>query len=334
MSKKYLKLITISLILFLMFIIFLNSIRIKNSNLLIEVKKGETFHHIANKLKRKDIIQSKFLFILLAKISGQSRKLKTGTYKFDTIKTIPGIINTLTKGKITNKVFTVIEGYNIFQIADIVDKKKIVKKNDFFNAVKNKSILDKFNINQKNAEGFLYPDTYYVPYEITAEKLVEIMIGNFFNHIDTLYLDKLKKKYGSIEKGIILASLVEWEAKVDFERPLIAGVFLNRIKKNLNLASCATVLYALNKHKNRLLFKDLKINSPYNTYLYKGLPPSPICNPSEKSILAVIYPAKSNYLFFVSMQNGRHYFAATYKQHLKAYRYFILNEKNSNPFVM
>ena len=201
------------------------------------------------------------------------------------------------------------------------------------NIGRNKKILNKFNIHQDTIDGFLFPDTYYVPYDVPARKIAEMMIGNFFNHIHSAYLQKLKEKYHSLEKAITLASLVEWEAKVDYERPIIAGVFLNRIKKNMNLQSCATVMYTLNNHKPRLLFRDLKVKSLYNTYLYKGLPPSPICNPSEKSILAVIYPARANYLFFVSMQDGKHYFSSSYSQHLKAYKYFILKEKDINPFV-
>ncbi len=331
---RNLKIIIIfSLCLFTFVFLFLHMIRVRRFDNLIEVKKGDTFYSIAELLLKNRIIKSRSLFILLAEITGQSRKLKTGFYRFDKVHNLFGIIRSLTRGDIANKIFTIPEGYNVFQIADILERRNIATKQSFLNAVKDKRILNKFSIHQETIEGFLYPDTYYVPHNIPAQKIVEMMIGNFFNHIHSTYIQKLKEKHGTLEKAVTLASLVEWEAKYDYERPIIAGVFLNRIKKNMNLQSCATVMYTLNNHKPRLLFRDLKTRSLYNTYLYKGLPPSPICNPSEKSILAVIYPANANYLYFVSMQDGRHYFSSAYKQHLKAYKYFILKEKSINPFV-
>jgi len=316
----------------LLLALFFLLIRVNPTDKLFQVKKGDSFHSVAQRLAGEKIIRSRLLFVSLVKISFQSRNLRTGYYRFKGIKTIPGLIQSLTKGDVASRSFTIPEGFNIFQIADILANKGIVEKQKFLTLCKSKEILDKFNIKQDTVEGFLYPDTYYVPYGIPADKLVEIMIANFYDHINARYLGKLKEKYGSVEKGIIIASLVEWEAVIDFERPLIAGVLLNRLKKNLNLQSCATVQYALNDHKSRLLFKDLKVRSPYNTYLYKGLPPTPICNPSEKSVLAVIYPSKNNYLFFVSMQNGRHYFSSSYSQHLKGYKYYILGEKDIDLF--
>lgn len=333
MKKYYLPLIISCFFLFIVLMLFLYNVKINKSPDLIAVKKGDTFHNIADTLSNKKIIRSRNLFILLVKMTGQSKNLKTGIYQFNKVRNLFDIIKSLIRGQIANKVFTVPEGYNIFQIADILEKKKVIDKNSFLEAVKDKEILKRYNLQQETAEGFLYPDTYYIPYNISAGEIVEIMIENFFNQISDIYRTKIKEKYGSIQKAVILASLVEWEAKIDYERPIIAGIFFNRIKRNMNLQSCATVLYSLESHKERLLFKDLKTQSPYNTYLYKGLPPTPICNPSEKSILAVIYPAKTAYLYFVSMQNGMHYFSSIYSQHLNAYKYFILKEKNINPFL-
>ena len=329
-NKKLLLILGLGFLIFIF--LFFYMIKVKPSDELIEVKKGDTFYSIAAVLLKNRIIRSRRLFILLVKITGQSKKLKIGFYRFNKIQNLFYIIKSLTKGDIANRIITIPEGYNVFQIAEILERKNITTKSSFLKLVHDKEILNKFNINQDTAEGFLYPDTYYIPYNISARKIIKMMIENFFIHIHSAYVQKLKEKYGSIEKAITLASLVEWEAKVDYERPIIAGVFLNRIKRNMNLQSCATVMYTLNNHKPRLLFKDLKIKSLYNTYLYKGLPPSPICNPSEKSILAVIYPAKVNYLYFVSMQHDSHYFSSSYQQHLKAYKYFILKDKNIDPF--
>jgi UPF0755 protein len=295
--------------------------------MLLSVRPGDTFHSVAGELREQGSIRSTLVFIGLAKLTGKTGQLKAGTYRLNSRFGLYRILMTLTKGRITSRSFTVPEGFNAFQIAGLLQEKGMVRQDDFLNAVRDRKVLSEYGINQATAEGFLYPETYFIPYEYTANDIVRLMIKSFFKKITPVYISRLKEKYGSLEKGVNLASLVEWEAKADFERSIIAGVFLNRLRGNLNLGSCATVLYALNRHKERLLFKDLKVNSPYNTYMYQGLPPTPICNPSERSILAVIYPARDTYLYFVSMNNGRHYFSSTYNEHLQAYRYYILGER-------
>jgi len=332
MNNKY-KAIIIMLVVLVFYLLLIYISGARASENLIEVKKGDTFFDVARKLSENNIIRSRSFFIFAVKLTGQSRNLKVGYYKFSKARNIFNIITVLTKGDIANRVFTVPEGFNIFQIASLLEKKGIASREDFVNAALDRRILRKYKINQNSVEGFLYPDTYFIPYNISAYKIINLMIENFYNHINQDYIKKLKKSYGSIEKAIIIASLVEWEAQVDYERPIIAGVFLNRLKNNINLQSCATVMYSLNNHKPRLLFRDLKVKSPYNTYIYKGLPPTPICNPSEKSILAVIYPAKVNYNYFVSMQDGRHYFSSSYSKHLRAYKYFILKDNSINPYI-
>ncbi len=322
--KKYV-IIIILISLFLYF--FLTK---TNKNQLLEVRQGDTFFSVAKALKQQNIIKSRLLFILFVKISGESGKLKTGTYMFDKSSNLFSVIHMLVTGKTASKIFTIPEGYNSYQIAELLQEKGIVTKNEFIRATQNKLILKEYHINQNTVEGFLYPETYYIPFEYRAEDIVRLMVKNFFKRISPVMIKKIKEKYQTLEKGITLASLVEWEARVDYERPIIASVFLNRLNGDLNLGSCATIQFALQKHKERLLFKDLKVDSPYNTYRYKGLPPTPISNPSEKSILAVIYPAKEQYLYFVSMQNGRHYFSTTYNEHLKAFKRYILNETKNN----
>lgn len=291
--------------------------------ILFEVKKGYTFHTVADHLRKKNIIRSRFLFILLSRISGSARSLKVGFYNINGRDGMFKIIRILTQGKTASRVITVPEGCNMYQIAEILEQKKILSAEEFLSAARNRSLLNQFKLKQDTAEGFLYPETYFLPYHYKAIDIVRLMIQTFFDNITEKYLRKIRQKYSSLEQAITLASLVEWEAREDFERAIIAGVFINRLKNNVKLDSCATVLYALRKHKSRLLYKDLKVNSAFNTYIYKGLPPTPICNPSERSILAVIYPAKVDYMYFVSMKNERHYFSTSYSEHLKAYKYYI-----------
>lgn len=326
LTKKLKYLVLTAFIILVVAFFWFNSPVDNGNQLMLEVKKGWNFHKVGNILLKNNIIRSKNFFIFLTKIMGKSRELKTGIYRLSDMQSCIRIIKILTHGEIANKVFTIPEGYNMFQIAQLLEKNNIISEQKFLELCRNKKILRRFNINAQTAEGFLFPDTYYVPYDIDAQSLIEIILTNFFKRVNKLYLARMKEVGYTLEEMITIASLVEWEAQMDFERPIIAAVFLNRLKKNLNLASCATVLYALGKHKSRLLFKDLKEDSPYNTYIYKGLPPTPICNPGINSILAVLYPAKVDYLYFVSRKNGRHYFARTYKEHLKAYKYYILGE--------
>ncbi len=275
------------LILLIGIFFWLNSPVDNGNQIMIEIEKGWNFHKVGNILLKNNIIRSKNFFIFLTKIMGKSRELRTGIYRLSDTYSCIRIIKILTRGEIANKVFTIPEGYNMFQIAQLLEKNDIISEQEFLDLCRDKRILRKFNINAQTAEGFLFPDTYYVPYDIDGKTLIEIILKNFFKRVNKLYLARMKEVGYTLEEMITIASLVEWEAQMDFERPIIAAVFLNRLKKNLNLASCATVLYALGKHKRRLLFKDLKEDSPYNTYIYKGLPPTSICNPGINSILAV-----------------------------------------------
>lgn len=322
--------IKIALLILSVLILILFLFRRGGKEALIQVRQGDTFYSVAENLKKEGIIRSRLLITVLARITGRSRQLKEGTYRVSSRQNALQIVSMLTRGRITSRAFTVPEGFNAYQIGELLQQKGIVKKADFLSAVQDKEILSQFHINQSTAEGFLYPETYFIPYEYRSEDIVKLMIAGFFKKITPLVVNRIKARYGSLEKGVNLASLVEWEARVDFERPIIAGVFLNRLNGGHHLGSCATVLYAMKRHKERLLFKDLTIDSPYNTYIYQGLPPTPICSPSEKSILAVIYPAKEPYLYFVSMNNGRHYFSTTYQEHLQAYRKYILGENRQN----
>jgi UPF0755 protein len=177
-------------------------------------------------------------------------------------------------------------------------------------------MLERYSIPFSSVEGFLFPDTYVVAKGLSAEQIVSIMIDRFFEELRNLDFEGYSdEKLGQV---VIIASLVEREAKIDSERPLIAAVFYNRLAKGKRLESCATVQYILGKTKERLLFSDLQVDSPYNTYLHSGLPPGPISNPGAKSIQAALFPADVDYLFFVSKRDGSHYFSTTYREHLEA----------------
>jgi len=200
----------------------------------------------------------------------------------------------------------------------LLEKEGIVSPDQFIEAAKNPEILEKYKIPFNNAEGFLFPDTYIVAKDLAAEHIVDFMIERFFSNLRKI--SSRKYEIEEMKKMVIIASLVEKEAQLDSERPVISAVFYNRLEKGKRLESCATIQYILGKTKERLLYSDLKIESPYNTYLNGGLPPGPISNPGLGSLKAAIEPADVDYLFFVSKKDGSHYFSTTYEEHLEAIR--------------
>jgi UPF0755 protein len=204
---------------------------------------------------------------------------------------------------------TIPEGFTCLQIAELLDQKNIVEKEFFLKLTK---------YGEKSYEGYLFPDTYEVPKKYGSENMLKLLLSNFNRVVEDNKLRNKADKIGfSLDKIIILSSIIEKEAKFTEEKKKVSTVFYNRLKKGMKLQSCATIQYILEKPKERLDENDLKIDSPYNTYLYKGLPPGAICNPGLDSIMAALEPVKEDYLYFVLGENGRHIFSKTYQEHLK-----------------
>lgn len=285
------------------------------------VNKGDSLKIVARKLKNQNLIKSYKFFVFIAKISRVSTGIKSGEYLIREGLKASEILKMLSEGEVVTVRITIPEGFTVMQIANMLESKGIVNKIDFINATKNEEILKKYGIPFSSAEGFLFPDTYIISKDLNANQIVEIMIKRFFEELNKLTNNKPLNR-DELKKVIIIASLVEKEAKKDDERSIIAAVFYNRLKMGKRLQSCATVQYVLGKAKERLLYRDLKVKSPYNTYLHKGLPPGPISNPGSKSLWAAIHPANVGYLYFVSKHDGSHYFSKTYSEHLKAIKMY------------
>jgi len=288
----------------------------------ILIPKGATTSQIAKILYDNNLIKNRTLFILMIKFKGFETKLKAGEYLLNTNMSLYTIIDNLLKGSGEEGVRVVIpEGYTIRQIAEKLSELGLVNKDRFI------YLADKGDFNfeflksiPKNRphrlEGYLFPDTYIIKKGATEEEIITMMLKRFNEVFKKEYYDRAKEIGETQDKIIIIASLIEKEAVIPDDRPMIAGVIYNRLKKGMKLQIDASVLYALGGHKDVVLYKDLEVDSPYNTYKYEGLPIGPICNPGLKSIEAALYPAKHDYYYYVAKEDGSHIFSKTYKEHI------------------
>ncbi|CCC57932.1 MULTISPECIES: endolytic transglycosylase MltG [Caloramator] len=292
------------------------------------VKQGDSINKIAEYLLNKKVIRSKNFFLYYAKIKGFDRNIMVGNYIISTNKDLDFLFKKLTSGKSDFAIVTIPEGYNLYQIAKKLEEKGLLKKEDLLNA--KISDFDKEGLIQldKNAyyelEGYLYPDTYYIPYNLTSKEIINIMFERFINKYKP-FIKRQKELNLSLREVITIASLIEKESYNDEERRRISGVIYNRLQRNMPLQIDATVIYAITKgekHINRLYYKDYKFESPYNTYKIIGLPPGPIASPGIKSIEAALNPEKHQYLYYVLSGNG-HVFSKTYEEHIKNVHKYI-----------
>jgi UPF0755 protein len=301
--KLYLFILEMGLLFIVLMSVYL---LLPNRHFRIIINQGETLSTISSKLKDNHLIISKKLFIKLVDFTNSSKKLKAGIYSFSCKDNMISILRTLRKGSKDNIKITIPEGSTIKQIAHIVSQKISIDEENFIKIA-----------TMRNIEGYLMPDTYFVVPGIDEEQIIDIMHNEFNKRITPNMLKRAKEINVDFKDIIILASIIEKEAAIAEERPIISAVFYNRLKKKIRLQSCATVLYAMGINKEKLTIKDTKFKSPYNTYLHFGLPPGPICSPGMASIDAALYPADVKSLFFVSKGNGEHLFADDLREHNK-----------------
>jgi len=285
------------------------------------VQEGLSLKEVANELEKRNIIVNKALFGLWGKIMGSSRRIKAGEYRLSPNMPPIRILEILTAGVVITYPVTFPEGYTIEQIADVLDRNELVEKKAFVSLAHNPAVLKKYNITGPSLEGYLYPDTYHLARGISSSAAVDTMVNRFRQLIGPL--EKRAEVVGmTIEDVIILASIVEKETGLAEERPMIASVFLNRLKQGMRLESDPTVIYGIKGFNGDLTRKDLREPTLYNTYVIRGLPIGPIANPGLEAIKAVLFPEETDYLYFVSKNDGSHQFSKTLSEHNKAVRLY------------
>lgn len=280
------------------------------------VKKGTGLKSVAIELETRKLIKSKDLFIFWALLKGGSRDIKAGEYSLNQSMSPVTIFTILASGAVKTHPLTIPEGLAAEQIADILAQKGLVDKREFMALAMDINLAASYHIDGQSLEGYLFPDTYLLSRDMGAQQIIDLMIKRFWD-----IFSNLKKGHEtpmSLREIVTLASIVEKETGLAEERPLIASVFLNRLKRRMRLESDPTVIYGLKDFDGNLTKKDLQSPSPYNTYRNRGLPPGPIANPGRESLKAVINPAQTDYLYFVSRNDGSHYFSTTLREHNRA----------------
>jgi len=290
----------------------------------IEIKKGKGVYEIGKLLYLKGVISSYSYFRIYYKLYFSDVILKSGVYTFNKPLTMGEVILTLSKGQFIPYRVRIKEGKSLDEIIDFLSKNYTFKKEKLINVFKNTNLIRDFDKDAKDLEGYLLPETYFVRKGINEEEFTKLVIEKFREIFTERMRLQIRDMGFTIREIVTLASLIEKETALASERRLVASVYHNRLKNKMLLQCDPTMIYALKKAGiyNKMKWKKLgrKIDSPYNTYKYLGLPPGPICNPSKPSILAAIYPEDTEYLYFVRKVRGKreHYFSKSYKEHRMA----------------
>jgi len=289
---------------------------------LVTVPSGATTTSIANLLKEENLIQGVTVFKMAAKDLGAEGKMQAGDYRFSQSMTTDEIIEKLVAGEVevNTFTFTIPEGFEIRQIADRLAEMDLVDRDTFMALTTSGTFDYKFLDDPYNLEGFLFPDTYEMRVGASEEEIIHRMLMRFDEVFVEAYYGRVEELGMTMNELVTLASIVEREAQAKEEFALVASVFHNRINIDMMLQSCATVQYILGERKERLTYDDIATDSPFNTYINNGLPPAPIASPGKLALESALYPAETDYFYFVVKKggNGTHVFSRTLDEHNRA----------------
>lgn len=288
----------------------------------VEVQQGYSVARIAGELAKQGVIRMPKLFEIMVRVKGVQKKLRAGTYEFPAGTTLMSALDKLGRGEVKQYPLTVVEGWTIKDIAKALGNQPYLASPtvpaDFIRLSSDKDFISKLGLADLNSlEGYLFPDTYFLTKPVIAEVLIRRMVEHFRGVWGGLDAEAIKNSGLTEQQILTLASIVEKEAGAKEERALVASVFLNRLKKDMLLQSDPTIIYGLPNYDGNIRKKDILDPHAYNTYVHAGLPPGPICNPGRASIEGVIHPTASNFLFFVSKNDGTHVFTENLSEHTK-----------------
>jgi UPF0755 protein len=300
---------------------------IETSEKVVMVLPGQGFKAFAQRLHQDGIIKHPSKFELLARLKGHDKIIKAGEYTLSSAMPPGTILSILVSGKVRLHKFTVPEGYNLKQIAALAAKSGYATDDDFLKAATNADLVHAMEIEAETFEGYLFPDTYNFPKGSSPKMIISTMVKRFWSVFKPEWKNRANTLKLSVHQVVTLASLIEKETGAAFERPLIASVFHNRLKRRMRLESDPTVIYGLKDYNGNLTRKHLSMPTPYNTYTISGLPPGPIASAGVDAIMAALYPADTQFLYFVSKKDGTHQFSTNFKDHNRAVQKYQLRRK-------
>jgi UPF0755 protein len=324
MKKNILLMFSATLLIFLLYAAteFFLPVQTGNKNVEIEIPQGATFRQAVEILAGQNLIRDKRVFLIVGRLTGADRKIRAGFYSLWTGKSPAEILKALRMGRIIEYEVKILEGDSLLEISEAFAKTGIITPEKFMDLAYDRNFLSSYTINAPSIEGYLFPDTYFIPKGMKAEEALDTMISRMREK----FTDKLTaraQELGMTENQVLtLASIIEKEAIVDSERGLISAVYHNRLRKKMPLQADPTAIYGIKSSKERITLSDLKQKTPYNTYVIKGLPPGPIASPGLKSIVSALYPENVPYIYFVSQDDRTHRFSQTAVQHAEAVRQY------------
>lgn len=288
------------------------------------VKPGDSLTAIARRLEQEHLVASRHLFRLFTRIQGDAKKLKAGEYGLSGEMTPREILDIIVSGRTVLYRLTIPEGLTMDETAGLVESAGLGDKGNFSSLCRDSGLIRSLGIPADTAEGYLFPDTYFFPRTATPRDIITTMIRRFNEIYSQAWIQRQNELGFTRHQIVILASIIEKETGDASERPLIGSVFHNRLKMHMRLESDPTVIYGIPDFDGNITRKHLRQVTPYNTYVIPGLPKGPIANPGARSIEAALFPASTDFIFFVSKQDTTHHFSTTFKEHNQAVRKYQL----------
>lgn len=282
------------------------------------IPRGATFTEATDSLVRAKLVRWPTVFRLLARVGGKDRNIKPGTYLLKQGTSWGDVLTALNGGLGLVNSVTIPEGFALSQIKPVLTKRLSLAIRSLDSALRDTALLARLDVPTLTLEGYLFPDTYAFPEGTSARDAVGEMVKRFEREWKPAWNARLTELAMNRNDIMTLASIIEKEARLPEERAVISAVYHNRLRKQMLLQADPTVQYALPAHTSRVLYRDLTVKSPYNTYVHSGLPPGPIASPGGPSIIAALYPARVSYLFFVAFPDGHHEFRTTFAEHEQA----------------
>ncbi|WP_319408286.1 endolytic transglycosylase MltG [uncultured Desulfosarcina sp.] len=294
---------------------------------LFTVSPGQGLKQTADALQQEGLVSDALRFTILARLDKKDKLLKAGEYFFSTTMTPKEILGQMVEGRVHLYRLTIPEGYNLVQIAAAVAAAGLESEKNFLDATRNPEIARSLGIDADTLEGYLFPDTYYFPRGLDSATIIATMVKQFKAAFKPAWDQQAKAQGMTVHEIVTLASIIEKETGAPEERPLISSVFHNRLKKGMRLETDPTVIYGIPDFDGNIKRRHLETHTPYNTYKIKGLPPGPIASPGALAMEAALFPAQSDYLYFVSKKDGTHQFSTTIKEHNAAVKKYQLRKR-------